>query len=142
MAFRTLGPFREAGRKNVTKQTTKMSIMSYMSETQPTVTKSPGELKYKLMSEICCLKCREMINDAQSKKKVCFREGLLIISKCCQVSSCPIVTTGVTISNVSLSTYFAMTIMSQLLDIIYVRQLKAYVEPRTLYIRLETFPSF
>ena len=49
----------------------------------PTVTKSPGEPKYKLMSEICCLKCREMINDAQSKKKVCFREGLLIISKCC-----------------------------------------------------------
>ena len=48
----------------------------------------------------------------------------------------------VTISNVSLSTYFAMTVMSQLLDIIYVRQLKAHVEPRSLYIRLENFPKF
>ena len=48
----------------------------------------------------------------------------------------------VTISNVSLSTYFAMTVMSQLLDIIYVRQLKAHVEPRSLYMRLENFPKF
>ena len=58
------------------------------------------------------------------------------------MSSCPNVTTGVTISNVSLSTYFAMTVMSQLLDIIYVRQLKAHVEPRTLYMRLENIPKF
>ena len=45
----------------------KCQQMSYMSEMWPTVKKSPGELKYKLMSEICCLKCKEMINDTQSK---------------------------------------------------------------------------
>ena len=88
------------------------------------------------MSEICCLKCGEMINDAQSEKKVCFSEGLLIISEWCSESSCQNVTTGVTISNFSLSISFAMTIVSQLLEIICVRQLKAHVEPRTLYMRL------